>query len=463
MGQNDFAAALVDFSSAQDQVVQERFLQGLSALVPTHSASTNSQQEPWPALAPEAYATIVGECVQSIEPYSEADPVALLINVLVAFGCLIGSGPHFLIEHQAHPARLNALLVGRSSNARKGTSWSTPRFLLSQVDQGWVEGRVKSGLSSGEGLIYPVRDAEGNDPGETDKRMLIIESEFASTLRVMEREGNTLSAKIRDAWDHGILTPMTKRERIATTGAHISIIGHITQDELLRSLTVTERANGFANRFLFVLAKRSKYLPSGKGAPLAILEPYFMRFLRTVEAARVRGEVRRDAEAEELWTTLYPRLEEDIPGLTGAILARGAAQVLRLSLIYSLLDEQEYKRPEQAIRVHHLLAGLAVWEYCKSSVFQIFGDAVGDTTADKLLRLIKAGPKSDTDLYQALGKHAQDQDRKDLALDLLVRLHRVHSLTEPTAGRTARWWHAGTAETCAFCAKRVSGAQRLPA
>ena len=277
----------------------------------------------------------------------------------------------------------------------------------------------------------------------------------------MEREGNTLSAKIRDAWDHGILTPMTKRERIATTGAHISIIGHITQDELLRSLTVTERANGFANRFLFVLAKRSKYLPSGKGAPLGILEPYFMRFLRTVEAARVRGEVRRDAEAEELWTTLYPRLEEDIPGMTGAILARGAAQVLRLSLIYSLLDEQEYTRSQQAIRVHHLLAGLAVWEYCKNSVFQIFGDAVGDTTADKLLRLIKAAPRSDTDLYQALGKHAQDQNRKDLALDLLVRLNRVHSTTEPTGGRTARWWHAGASETCALCAKRRSGLQPI--
>ena len=293
------------------------------------------------------------------------------------------------------------------------------------MDQAWVEGRVKSGLSSGEGLIYPVRDADDHDPGEGDKRLLIIESEFASTLKVMEREGNTLSAKIRDAWDHGTLTDMTKRERIGTTGAHISIIGHITQDELLRSLTVTERANGFANRFLFVLARRSKFLPSGKGAPLAILEPYFMRFLRTVEAARTRGEIRRDAEAEELWTIIYPKLEEEVPGLTGAILARGAAQVLRLSLIYSLLDEEECKRLEQAIRVPHLMAGLALWEYCKSSVFQIFGDAVGDPTADKLYRLIKVGPRSDTDLYQALGKHTQDHYRKDLALDLLMRLNRV--------------------------------------
>ena len=117
--ENDFAEALVEFSSAHDQAVQERYLQGLTALVPLESPSA-PQQEPWPTLAPEAYATLAGEFVQSIEPYSEADPVALLINVLVAFGCLVGSGPHFRIEHQAHPARLNALLRGALLQCEKG-------------------------------------------------------------------------------------------------------------------------------------------------------------------------------------------------------------------------------------------------------------------------------------------------------------------------------------------------------
>ncbi len=240
---------------------------------------------------------------------------------------------------------------------------------------------------------------------------------------------------------------------MTATGGHICVIGHITQEELLRSLTATERANGFANRYLFSIVKRSKFLPSGKGAPFSLLEPYFTRFTRTLESARTRTAIARDGEAEELWTTVYSALEEDISGLTGAILARGAAQVLRLSLIYSLLDEREVTRDAPAIRVPHLLAALAVWDYSKASVFHIFGDSVGDPVADHLLRVIKTGAQTDTDLYQALGKH--DGGRKDVALDLLVRLNRVHTVKTPTSGRPLTAWHSGTAERCVLCVKRV--------
>ena len=45
---------------------------------------------------------------------------------------------------------------------------------------------------------------------------------------------------------------MTKSPAKATD-AHISVIGHITTDELRRSLTRTEAANGFANRLCELL------------------------------------------------------------------------------------------------------------------------------------------------------------------------------------------------------------------
>jgi len=301
-------------------------------------------------------------------------------------------------------------------------------------------------------LVYAVRDADGDDSGEPDKRLLIIESEFASTLKAMEREGNTLSCKIRDCWDHGTISPMTKRERLTATGAHVSIIGHITKDELLRSLTATERANGFANRFLPILVERSKFLPSGKGVPPSVLEPYFSRFSRTLERAQTRKELSRDAQAEELWCAVYPKIEEEVPGLTGAILARGAAQVLRISLIYALLDEREAQREDTAIRVPHLLAALGVWDFVKASVFNIFGDTVGDPIADRLLRAIKSGPQTDNDLYEILGKRGGDG--KDRGLDLLMRQDRIHGIKIPTAGRPIREWHIGNATTCVICVKR---------
>jgi hypothetical protein len=70
----------------------------------------------------------------------------------------------------------------------------------------------------------------------------------------------------RKAWDGGILSTMTRSSSLRATGAHISIVGHITVEELRARLTRTDTANGFANRFLFALVKRSKVLPFGGSA-----------------------------------------------------------------------------------------------------------------------------------------------------------------------------------------------------
>jgi hypothetical protein len=423
----------------------------------------------WPTLAPEAFYGLPGEFVKTVSPFSEADPVAILLHMLTAAGNQVGPGPYVEVEHAKHCARLNILCIGRTANSRKGTSWNLPKLILSRIDPPWAD-RVKSGLSSGEGLIYqvrnpvyeprPMKNKDGSttyememvDVGVADKRLLVIEQEFATALKRMDQNGNTLSPVQRDAWDHGDLSTLTKREGLVASGAHISVIGHITQDELLRYLTETERANGLANRFLFLLLKRGQLIPSGKGVPPEVLIPFNDRFSTTIQLACKRGRLGRDIEAEALWAEMYPALEEEIPGMTGAILARGAAQVLRLSLHFALLDEEEMKKNDAAIRTGHLMAAFAIWQYCKASVFTIFGDAVGDPVADRLLVAIKSGPKTDTDLYEALGKHSRDRYRKDHALDLLHRLHRVHTMKERTLGRSVRWWHYGQSHQCALCA-----------
>lgn len=432
-----------------------------------------AQPQQWPEIAKEAFYGLAGDFTEAVAPYSEADRVGILLHTLIMSGCYIGPNPHALVEHQPHPARLNFLQVGKTSSARKGTASSHPKYVFSHLDGPWVKTRMKSGLSTGEGLAYLVRDPQEEevplkekgrhtgefetvktDMGEKDKRLLIIESEFASALKVMDREGNTLSPRLRDAWDHGNLPTLTKTDRTSATGAHICVIGHITINELHRYLTVTERGNGFANRFLFALTKRSQFIPSGKGAPLDLLESYFTPFLRILRIAQTRNVLCRDAECEELWASIYPDLEEEVPGLTGSILGRGAAQVLRLSLHYSLLDPLEADREDPAIRTPHLLAATAVWDYCKASVFHIFGEAIGDPVADRLLRAIRMGPQTDTDLYELLGKHGKDRSRKEQALDLLVQFNKVHTVKIPTSGRHVREWHYGPAIGCALCAKR---------
>src|SRR5262249_46252044 len=179
--------------------------------------------------------------------------------------------------------------------------------------------RITGGLSSGEGLVYNVRDQRfqtkpiredgkiiGNenvlvDNGEDDKRLLLVEEEFSQALKVMSREGNILSPVIRQAWDHGNLRTLTKNDPNRATSAHISIIGHITRGELLRHLVESEQTNGFANRFCWFLVGRSKEISRPKGVPREILYPLIEKLGEAIAFGRRVVEIDRDDEANTEW------------------------------------------------------------------------------------------------------------------------------------------------------------------
>ena len=54
------------------------------------------------------------------------------------------------------------------------------------------------------------------DEGVKDKRLLVFEGEFANVLKVLRREGNTLSPTLRNAWDNGRLNTLTKNSVAAS-------------------------------------------------------------------------------------------------------------------------------------------------------------------------------------------------------------------------------------------------------
>lgn len=191
----------------------------------------------WPALDKDAaYYGVIGDLVKLIEPNTESDPAAILIQTLVLAGCCLGRHAYYPVEADKHYANLNAVLVGESSKGRKGTSFGQVRRAFKLAKPEFIDNCLQSGLSSGEGLIWAVRDGSEDDPGVFDKRLLVAESEFAGLLRVMQREGNIISRIIRDAWDRGDLGVMTKKCPTQATGAHVGIVGHITSDELRRYL-----------------------------------------------------------------------------------------------------------------------------------------------------------------------------------------------------------------------------------
>jgi len=222
-----------DFSAAAADLAEKGYGKETSSASSAYSASQGPDNWPQP-LSKEAFHGLTGDIVHAIEPHTEADPAALLIQFLTTFGSVAGRKAYFMVEASPHHTNLFAVLVGDTAKSRKGTSWGHIKRLFEEVASSWVSEQIKDGLSSGEGLIWAVRDPVGkDDPGVHDKRLLVVETEFASTLKVLKREGNILSPVMRNAWDTGYLNILTKNNPAIATDAHISIIGHITTQEHL--------------------------------------------------------------------------------------------------------------------------------------------------------------------------------------------------------------------------------------
>jgi hypothetical protein len=411
---------------------------------------TTPAQSRWPAQPDQlAFHGFAGELVQAIEPHTEADPVALLAQFMVLFGNAVGRGPHTFIEASRHGLNEFAVIVGDSANGRKGTSFNHIRRLFEQPAPDWTADRIMGGLSSGEGLIYNVRDAgppsadpkKPSDPGVEDKRLLVVESEFANVLRVANRQTNTISAVIRNAWDGITLRTMTRNNALKATDTHVSILGHITPEELRRELNDISILNGFANRFLFIAAKRSKIKPFGGRLPDGDLDRLQRAVGNALDHARHLDRLDLDQAARELWESVYGKLTTAPPGAMGAIYNRAAPHVRRLAMIHAALNGRD------SVSDEHLAAALALWQYCADSARYIFGDSTGNQLADDVLEYLRAAldrGMSRTEITNALGRHVS-ASRLTEALTTLERARLAHrEEIKDTGGRPAeRWFTVG--------------------
>ena len=266
----------------------------------------------------------------------------------------------------------------------------------------------------------------------TDKRLFVIEPEFASVLAVTQRQGNSLSPVLRLAWDGRKLQTMTKHNAESATGAHVSVVGHITTHELQALLAEVAMANGFGNRFLFVLARRSKELPFPARLDPAVadrLAGELHKLLSTLDWRRSCVEF--SPPARELWIAEYHALSADKPGLFGSIVARAEAQTLRLAMIYALLDTSYVVEPP------HLRAALAFWRYCEASAKYILGDFLGEPIADDILRALRqVGREGMTrwTTYDILGRH-KSSEAIGAALAMLLKHGKAQRRSSRGEGR----------------------------
>lgn len=426
-------------------------------------------EAPWPApLDGVAYHGLAGEIVRLILPQSESDPAALLMQTLVAAGTLFGHGAWYQVEATKHHPNLFLLVIGETGKGRKGTSWDRVLSIFSRVMEWPV---VTTGLSSGEGFKYQVRDArpepkrkkkmrhyqdpdyedEDNEAfaGVTDKRLLVVEPEFAAqVLRVMGRQGSTLSGSLRQVWETGNLNVCTRRDPIKATGAHISVIGHCTPEELRKELSETEMANGLGNRFLVCCARRSKQLPhGGEDLDEKVMDDIARRLALAGGIAGTVGRIRMTGAARGLWESVYPVLTEPKGDpLVRAMTGRAEAQAVRWGTVYALLDGR------REIDVAHLEAAIAVVEFgdrCVRYVWSDGGRRQNPIVASQRMRDLR-GWLRDAGETGLTTKGIRDMFQRNVGagelqgmLSSLVRAGFATSATEKTEGvkgRPPTWW-----------------------
>jgi hypothetical protein len=356
-----------------------------------------------------------------------------------------------------HHTNLFAVLVGKTT-ASKGDAWDIAFDLVSRADADWANKCVAYGMGSGEGLVDRVRDAvterreargeNGTVTGwETltleaaseDKRLLCVEEEFVKPLALMRREDSTLSAHVRNAWSGKPLEVLNRRKnRIKATDTHISILGHITPEELLKTLGGSvETKNGFLNRFLLCVVKRSKLLPDGGDGNT--LDRFIDPLKGIVAKAKGIAEMIRSEEAGRLWREVYQGLaESDAVGTE-----RARPQALRLSMLYALADGSD------TVEVKHLRAALAVWRYCEASARLLFEDnnkshpPTREPLWVRLLKVIDRSPGTNRkQLHERFGNHLTANEMSG-ALEYLESQGSAHRRPVVNGGRPAECWFPG--------------------
>lgn len=397
-----------------------------------------------------AFQGLAGEIVRACYPHTEANRAHLLNETLCIAGNLLPPDLYWMHGDVRHGLNLFVALVGPSGSG-KGDGSETLLSILNLVDRDWADNpNRRAGLSSGEGLVRLLRDPSPKDPGVTDKRLLIVEEEFANVLTMDRRQGNNLQVNLRLASDGRTLAVGSikgQKENLRATRPHLSLIVHITPDELRALISQTMLTNGFLNRFLLVFGNQSKDLilappmPEDTRLDLAARLRHVMEFWKE-ELKNSGGKLFMAPETDRLLETVWPTVKRyaGVP-VTG----RAKPHLRKLLHIYAALDCERYARPE------HLEAAMEVLRYDSEGAYFTLGRAPQLAVfpeAERILEFLrKAGQKGKTrtEISKELFQKNTPGGEIDNYFQVLRQQGRIiveKTKPGPQGGRGAERWRA---------------------
>ena len=341
----------------------------------------------------EMFSGHVGDMARLIAPHVAWDPTAFVAQTLVAVGNWLGFR-HYIAEEATnrHPNLFLALVGGTGSG--KGTSYRWTDWVMRALDAQWSDERVTTAVGSGEGLLAKITDpvvtlnAKGEEvvaiEGSPDKRVLYLEEELGSLFSKMVSQ-ETLEKMITKAFDSGRLETTTKKEAMTCNEPHVSIIGHITPDELTSRLEARLIDNGFSNRWLYCVIKPTQVkfdsvTPQQIEGLTAVRDELVGQLQRFSFSGADEFVFTPDAHDAYMQTARY-LFDNPHTGAMEKQDARSRPLMFKLSIIYAAMDGSN------KVELHHFLAARSFWAYCSRSARSFFGQKSGNENVDRFMEM----------------------------------------------------------------------------
>jgi hypothetical protein len=419
----------------------------------------------------EAFIGFAGRWVKIAAEQTECNRDCLLAHFLACVGVLFGRYFYTFLGQNIF-ANEFLIVLGDSASGRKGTALFEVQRFMALVETFWHH-KVRKSIQSGEAVVHFTRDkVEGfsrgktpvkivKDEGVEDKRLLIVEPELSHFFKISERNGNSLTEKLRDAYDcPDLLQNSNKNSPETATNPYVSMIGHITEAEL-KTTNPTNIISGYINRNTYVHAFRAQRIPNSR--PIQWPKELVDELVETIRLAqRPSGsmsveelsldlpdqikEIPFDEEAQILWEKLHAE-DGTENGPMRVILERRLAHIRKFSLKYAILD----RSPVQTSA--HLLAGVALQDHSDALAVSVFADFGPNKLANKILTALnRESPKglTKTRIYDEVARNNASKSDMNEALSILSQNKLAHVTLkkfDPKANKPTEVWFAGQKTT----------------
>ncbi|WDU48701.1 DUF3987 domain-containing protein [Taylorella equigenitalis] len=384
---------------------------------------------------------LLGNIAKESTEKSEANPFAVMANLIVMLGSIFGRKAFIKIDVDKHYPIFFILHVGKASKGKKGLATSIAKTLFDKLEEEitFLPKRVSGGLSTGEGIVNLIHDGiKNNDPKKKeewelppidDKRLWVVESEFNNIFTQSQRSGNSLIDTLRTLWDGIELAPLTKTNKIGVRNPHINIMGHITPYELRNNLTSNNSANGLASRFMIFYADRSKsvQIPKSNTESFNKYKHKLVEIINYVEASDFTKydqiEVTMNEEANSLYKTYYDEIDgQEYSEKLDPMLGRRLATLQRLAMLFALTDMTNI------INANHIEAAKCWIDYWTSSIEYLFETGKQQEELEKTIQLSNCikdylkdnGQATRTQISTDVFKKNLSKDYLDKALNFLL-------------------------------------------